>query len=1014
MWALLIVVAVAPGTAHAEVRAATTVAFPSSVVLGERAVPASITLRNANTGPDFSFANLVCNGGDASPPCSPSERGIVHVPSCTTITAQACAPGDADPGTFVLAPTGVGRSGSACSGVSFEVVALGGTAAFVFRPLPSSAYVRLPGSGSQCVIDFTFDVLNLPSRDADPSMPGEQTAQATSHTQRAEQLGSGSDTAQATDVTTVRRAAPSIATLATPDIGIGAGDLSDTATVSGRVNRRAGATIDFRLYGPDDADCSNAAVFESLDVPYPGAGGAVSSAAFTPTRAGTYRWVARYSGDANNEPAVGGCGDPDETRVVSRAIPSLATVASPDVVLGAGTLSDQATVSGRVNPLTDATVQFRLYGPDDADCAGPPVFEALDVSYPVDGGAVGSTEFTPTQAGTYRWVASYSGDANNTPIASSCLDSGQSTVVAPPIPPPTPPPSDPAPPQPQPPTPPATPATEAPSAPVRPSPSPGSLSDPTPIAPSPDPAPGATSPEPPQPPSQLPDAAPAGVGAVPAAPPTPEERPRPARPRAAQRQAPPLRARPRAAPAERPIQEGFAPYDPRSDPERTMGILVAALILMQLAASARGLARRAERRTAAAPASGAARGAQADAPEFEGGYEGVDVQFLGAGLGIVARGDQSRTWGWPGTERLDRVSYALPARLSRRSPLLARVVADGTYLRAILGSASLLTLLGGLVLGLAAVQNTGGEVLPPAVVLTIAIAVLGVIDAAAGLLAVLIFAVGVVALGGVGSAAELRLLLGLGAMWFVVPLLAGAARPLRRPPTRGLEESWERAADFVIASLVGAWAVQQLVLALPGLAGLQLPIAEHANTAAYCVLATLVCRLAFETVTAHLYPRRLDRAEPAELPAPGPLQRALAGVTRTVIFVFFAYIIVGASWQLWVSAALFLIPQLLALLEDHLPNSPRLFGVLPKGLVELVLMTFVVTAFAALLFATMNEDSETFLANSFVLLALPGFLLSLLGIFGREGEERELGWGKRFAGLGVLVAGVLLTLGVLL
>ena len=445
-----------------------------------------------------------------------------------------------------------------------------------------------------------------------------------------------------------------------------------------------------------------------------------------------------------------------------------------------------------------------------------------------------------------------------------------------------------------------------------------------------------------------------------------------------------------------------------------MGILVAALILMQLAASARGLARRAEQRTAAAAASGAAPREQADAPEFEGGYEGVDVQFLGAGLGAVARGDQSRTWGWPGTERLDRVSYALPARLSRRSPLLARVVADGTYLRAILGSASLLTLLAGVILGIAAVQNTGGDVLPPAAVLTIAIAVLGVIDAAAGLLAVLIFAVGVVALGGVGSAAELRLLLGLGALWFVVPLLAGAARPLRRAPTRGLEESWERGADFVIASLVGAWAVQQLVLALPGIAGLQLPIAEHANTAAYCVLATLVCRLVFETVTAHLYPRRLDRAEPAELPAPGPLQRALAGVTRTVIFVFFAYIIVGSSWQLWASAALFLIPQLLALFEEQLPNSPRLFGVLPKGLVELVLMTFVVTAFAALLFATMNEDSETFLANSFVLLALPGFLLSMLGLFGREGEERELSWGKRFAGLGVLVAGVLLTLGVLL
>ncbi|MDX6719596.1 MAG: hypothetical protein QOJ63_1850 [Solirubrobacteraceae bacterium] len=457
-------------------------------------------------------------------------------------------------------------------------------------------------------------------------------------------------------------------------------------------------------------------------------------------------------------------------------------------------------------------------------------------------------------------------------------------------------------------------------------------------------------------------------------------------------------------------QQGLAGYDPRSEPAKMIGILVAAFTLLQLCSSRRGLA------LAAGGAAGghAGREQHASGPTFDLDYGGVDVEFLGAGLGAIALGDRSRTWGWPGTRTLDALSAALPARLARRSPLLARVAADGTYLRAILGSGSLLGMLAGLALGFAAIQDTGGDALPPLAALTIAIAVLGVLDAAAGLLAVLTFTVGVLVLGGVDSAADVRLMLGLGALWFVVPVLAGAARPLRRPPTRSLKESWDRAADFVIASLIGAWAVQKIVLSLPGLAGMRLPIAEHANTAALCVLAALVARLAAETIASHLYPRRLDISEASDLPDPGALQRLGASALRTAIFLFFAQIVVGTSWQLWVGAALFVAPQLLALYEERFPNSPRLYRALPKGLVELVLMLFVASAVGALLLSTMNENAQTFLANSFVLLSLPGFLLSLLNLFGREGNERQLGWGKRIGGIAVLVAAILLALGLLL
>ena len=478
------------------------------------------------------------------------------------------------------------------------------------------------------------------------------------------------------------------------------------------------------------------------------------------------------------------------------------------------------------------------------------------------------------------------------------------------------------------------------------------------------------------------------------------------------------RPAPRAE-GKRAAQE-YAPYDPRSEPVKSVGILVAAFTLMQLAGAGGGRAR-----GGGTGGGGGGAGRDASEPNDAGGdgdssssgpsmdYEGVEIAYLGAGMGAVAVGDLSRTWAWPGTRMIDALGVSIPARLARRSPLLARLSADSTYLRAIFGSASVLTMAAGVALGALALQDTGGEAIPPAAILTIAIAMLGVLDAAAGLAAVLVFMLGTLARGGIDSDADLRLLLGLSALWCVVPVLAGAVRPLRRSRATRLEQWWDRAADFVIASLIGAWAVQKIIIALPGLAGVTLPIADHANTAAYCVLAAMVARLGFETLAAQLYPNRLARTEP-ELPDPDALQRLAACGVRAAVFVFFAYIVVGSSWQLWVGTALFVIPQVLGVYEDRFPNSAALYRVLPKGLVELVLMLFVATAVGALLIDLMNENATTFLANCFVLMSLPGFALSLVQLFAREGDEPKIGWGKRWGGVVLLILGTMLALGMLL
>ena len=223
---------------------------------------------------------------------------------------------------------------------------------------------------------------------------------------------------------TVAKKTPTISTQASADTTIG-GQISDTATIAAGFNPTG--TVTFKAYGPDDANCSGAAAF--TDTKPVSGNGNYPSANFTPTAVGTYRWIATYSGDANNHTAAGACNDAGESVLVAKKTPTLATTASADVEIG-GQISDTATLASGQAP--SGQITFIAYGPDDANCSGTAAFTDTK---PVSGnGGYPSASFTPTQTGTYRWIATYSGDANNHAAAGSCNDAGESALVSKPKP----------------------------------------------------------------------------------------------------------------------------------------------------------------------------------------------------------------------------------------------------------------------------------------------------------------------------------------------------------------------------------------------------------------------------------------------------------------------------------------------------------------------------------------------------------------------------------------------------
>jgi len=210
-----------------------------------------------------------------------------------------------------------------------------------------------------------------------------------------------------------------LATSASGTVPAGA-QVSDTASLSGGLS--PSRWIRFRLYGPGDTTCSGAQVFTSR-VPVSGDGSYPSGSA-TLTVAGTYRWTAEYPGDLNNNAASEGCGATGEVVTVTKATPALDSTASGSVPLGRK-VEDVAALSGAEKPT--GSITFNLYAPGDSGCTHPPVFTATvtinrNASY-------SSGLFGPAKAGTYRFTAAYSGDANNAPASEACGATGEQVTI---------------------------------------------------------------------------------------------------------------------------------------------------------------------------------------------------------------------------------------------------------------------------------------------------------------------------------------------------------------------------------------------------------------------------------------------------------------------------------------------------------------------------------------------------------------------------------------------------------
>jgi hypothetical protein len=437
------------------------------------------------------------------------------------------------------------------------------------------------------------------------------------------------------------------------------------------------------------------------------------------------------------------------------------------------------------------------------------------------------------------------------------------------------------------------------------------------------------------------------------------------------------------------IKLGLQPYDPLSDPETTKGLHLAGFAALAALTSIK----RNEK--------------QSEEEQDQESLQSVSSGALKLLKNEPGKGDLSSTWDNRFTDETDFAFVSIAHRFNRFSPLLTRTIQDGNTVRAMIGSWAALLMPIGLILGIIAVVNTGGESLPPVWAIVGLIMAVAIFDAFAGFVAGFVFFLAALVTGNITNRPELLTTIGVMVLFFAPALLASAFRPFRRL-VRNQDDLWERITDYALGTLLTFWVITKMVAAMNGLARLELPITDYGTELALIAAGLLLIRVALEDIAVEHYPMRL-RALHVEIKKPSQNQKVRSLAFKIFVFFIMAAPFVGSTLNLVLGTLLFAIPQITSLsLEDYLPKK-KLY--LPKGVFKTVVMIFVM-AVASNMIEGAFSSPEAFLKWSFVVMALPGFFLHYLDAItdAPESDWKTTEKGRKIYRIGGVIIFILMVL----
>ena len=330
----------------------------------------------------------------------------------------------------------------------------------------------------------------------------------------------------------------------------------------------------------------------------------------------------------------------------------------------------------------------------------------------------------------------------------------------------------------------------------------------------------------------------------------------------------------------------------------------------------------------------------------------------------------------PGGDRLHTVVSRFVRVTEHRSLLLTRVATDGQWVRAWWGSAAALLWGIATAVGILAALAPGKDLVLLTLPWAVALMILGMMDAAAGLCAYVGFTLSQLVLGRVESIYDIRTLLGIGVLSVALPSIGSAIRPFRRIGDGSNAARQDRIADYLIAPLFLGYAGASAYASLNGLSGLGMVTPGDATTFRNVLFTVALVRLMLEDVTVSEYPQRLRTVHVPVEQEPSPGARALSLAGTSTIFLLVAGPFFGYGWQTWVALAAVLAVPMLNSVSHLLPNFAAVHRWTPRGVLRSVIMCYVGSWLAA---ALATRASDAFAARSIaVLLLVPGTVLAVV------------------------------------
>jgi len=423
-------------------------------------------------------------------------------------------------------------------------------------------------------------------------------------------------------------------------------------------------------------------------------------------------------------------------------------------------------------------------------------------------------------------------------------------------------------------------------------------------------------------------------------------------------------------------------YDPLGDPKKVGVIAVIAFTLLTFFTGNRSESQSDEQSN------------EEDQEDDPSALGSVDTAYMGVGATKRGKGDLLKIGRSKLTQQLDLLRHISVSNTAPRSPLVMRILADSTYLQAISGLLVVIMPLIGIGLGFAIGLDTNlnDSLIPTSLGLTLGILVLALLDALAGLTAFITYFLFVLFSGNIASFNDIQALLGLSLLWFTPALAAGATRPLRRAAFEW--DLWERATDVLVSTLITSWAIKGMVLAIDGFAKEKTQIATHSDLLAIVGGGLIIIRYLLEEFATRFTPARLEYLSPPKVKSQDLDAFLLSLFVKALIFFLFMIGFFGISWQILAATAILIIPEALKRVSKSFPNIPALFQIIPGGVPAIIVMSFIGSAFsnwANSLPLLATDKSKTIV----VLCSLPGFVISLLKLFGRSPKSGDVRWYRR-------------------